>query len=279
MVNKLRRSPLQVPANSAEFLRTFVFDRAPTTKDFRNFKISDLWIQRNPEGSPAYGYFVLVDKPKQSGIWIDLGGVQTGDIQSVTGDDAFPVLPDAVGNINVLGGTNATTSGSGNTLTIDVTVPPTLTWIVDTTTPINALADEAHIANGAGQIIYNLPALCVVGDRFAFLDLGGNGFEIQFYGLKAAHVYFSYDRYLYFQRLNVTRYGSRVLADNDLSENMEVTRKYEISSDSMGLLYRNDADKFINEKIDTYPEFENPNKVVLQQTGWKMEKIGHTIGR
>ena len=60
-----------------------------------------------------------------------------------------------------------------------MTVPPTLTWIVDTTTPINALADEAHIANGAGQIIYNLPALCVVGDRFAFLDLGGNGFEIQ----------------------------------------------------------------------------------------------------
>ena len=119
--------------------------------------------------------------------------------------------------------------------------------------------------------------------RFTDLWFGAtytvNGFEIQFYGLKAAHVYFSYDRYLYFQKLNVTRYGSRVLEDNDLSENIPVTRKYEISSDSMGLLYRNDADKFINEKISTYPEFENPNKVPLQQTGWKFQKIGTTIGR
>ena len=119
--------------------------------------------------------------------------------------------------------------------------------------------------------------------RFTDLWFGAsysvNGFTIQFYGLKAAHVYFSYDRFLYNQKLNVTRYGSRILEDNDLSANAEFTRKYEVSADSMGLLYRNDADKFINEKIDTYPEFENPTKVSLQTTGWKMEKIGHLIGR
>lgn len=174
----LRKSPLQVPANSAEFLRTFVFDRAPTTADWRNFKISDLWIQRNPGGIPAYGYFVLVDKPSQTGIWIDLGGVQTGDIQSISGNGGTPILPDVSGNVNILGGVGITTSGSGDTLTINTSFSH-LAWSVDTTTPINVNISEGHIANGGAQIVYNMPAASVVGNEFAFLDLGGNGFQIQ----------------------------------------------------------------------------------------------------
>ena len=176
--NPLRRSPLQMPTNSAEFLRTFVFDRAPTTSDWKNFKISDLWIQRNPAGTPSYGYFVLVDRPNQTGIWIDLGGTQQGDIQSISGDEGTSVIPDASGNINIVGGLGITTSGSGDTLTIDASLS-NLIWTVDTTTPINVNISEGHIANGAGQIVYNLPTLAEVGEGFAFFDLGGNGFQIQ----------------------------------------------------------------------------------------------------
>lgn len=178
--NPLRKSPLQVPVNSAEFLRTFVFDRAPTTSDFRNFKISDLWIQRNPGGTPAYGYFVLVDKPNQTGIWIDLGGVQAGDIQSISGDLGTTVTPDVNGNVNILGDPSSgiTTSGSGDTLTINISGGG-LNWSVDITTPISVNTNEGHIADGGAQIIYNLPDLCAVGDLFAFLVLGVNGFQIQ----------------------------------------------------------------------------------------------------
>ncbi len=174
----LRKSPLQVPANSAEFLRTFVFDRAPLSTDFRNFRISDLWIHRNPTGTPPYGYYVLVDKPNQSGVWIDLGGTESGDIQSITGDSGPPVNPDASGNVNVLGASGITTSGSGDTLTITGSFS-SLTWSVDTTTPINVNVNEGHVANGAGQIVYNLPATAGIGEGFAFFDLGGNGFQIQ----------------------------------------------------------------------------------------------------
>lgn len=174
----LRKSPLQVPANSAEFLRTFVYDRAPLSSDFRNFKISDLWIHRNPSGTPSYGYFVLVDKPSQSGVWLDIGGTEAGDIQSISGDSGTPVVPDASGNVDILGGSGITTSGSSTTLTINSSTSG-LTWSVDTTTPISVLVGEGHIANGAGQIIYNLPASASVGEGFAFMDLGGNGFQIQ----------------------------------------------------------------------------------------------------
>lgn len=116
----LRKSPLQMPANSAEFLRTFVFDRAPTTSDWRNFKISDLWIHRDPSGSPPYGYFVLVDKPNKSGVWLDIGGTQSGDIQTLTGDAGGAIDPDSNGNIDVLGGTNINTAGTTNTITANL---------------------------------------------------------------------------------------------------------------------------------------------------------------
>lgn len=181
--NKIRRSPLQLPVNSAEFLRTFVFDRAPTPEDRKNFKITDLWIQRNPEGSPPYGYFVLVDRPNQSAVWLDIGGTQSGDVQTLTGDTGGPISPDVNGDIEILGGSNITTSGSGSSITIDNTqiIPPILpsfTWSVDTTTPINVNVNEGHISNGGAGIIYNLPSTSSVGDGFAFLDLGGNGFTI-----------------------------------------------------------------------------------------------------
>lgn len=174
----LRKSPLQLPTNSAEFLRTFVFDRPPLSTDYKNFKISDLWIYRSPNSTPPYGYYVLVDKPSNSGVWLDIGGTQEDDIQSVTGDSGTAVIPDAGGNINVLGSGGITTSGSGNTLTINSSIS-SLTWEVDTTTPITVGVSEGHISNGVGSITYNIPASAAVGEGMAFIDLGGNGFVLQ----------------------------------------------------------------------------------------------------
>lgn len=176
--NNLRRSPLQSPINSPEFSRTFVFDRAPTASDYRNFKIRDLWIHRSPGEDPEYGYYVLVDKPNKSAVWINLSAAQLDDIQTITGDEGTPVDPDFNGNVNILGGTGVTTSGTINTLTIDAIPSPHLTWEVNTTTPINVEIEKSYIANAAGVITYNLPMEAKLGDEFAFYDLGGNGFII-----------------------------------------------------------------------------------------------------
>jgi len=175
----LRKSPLQLPTNSAEFLRTFVFDRAPLSTDFRNFKISDLWIQRNPGGSPDYGYFVLVDKPQQSGVWIDLGGKTLGDVQTLTGDSGGAVPPDTNGNINVLGGTRVEVSGDPGTNTLTWNVTGTdFNWQVDTTTPILLVSQIGNIENSGSQIVYNLPNTCEIGDTFAIVATTSNGFQV-----------------------------------------------------------------------------------------------------
>ena len=99
---KLRRSPLQVPANSAEFLRTFVYDRAPTTADYKNFKITDLWIHRDPSGTPSYGYFILVANPGGIGGWLNVGSTTVGDVQSLSDDGETLLNPDINGDVEIL---------------------------------------------------------------------------------------------------------------------------------------------------------------------------------
>jgi len=119
--------------------------------------------------------------------------------------------------------------------------------------------------------------------RFTSLWFGDswvkNGFTIQFNGLKAAHVMYAYERFLYNNKMNVTRYGSRILADNDLSENFTPQKKYEVSADSMGLMYQADADEYIRGNTSLFPEFDNPDIKAKKETGWEFMKIGTTIGR
>jgi hypothetical protein len=177
--NPLKRSQLQSPINSPKFLRTFIFNRPPTTSDYKNFKVSDLWIHNSPGEETKYGYYVLVDKPNKSAVWIDLSASQLDDIQKITGDEGSDIKPDFEGNVNIIGGSEVTTSGEGNTLTIEVDPSPYLTWEVNTTTPIDVEIEKCYIANASEVITYNMPETAKLGDEFAFYDLGGNGFIIQ----------------------------------------------------------------------------------------------------
>ena len=104
-------------------------------------------------------------------------------------------------------------------------------------------------------------------------------YAVKFNGLKTAHIFFAYERLLYWQRLNVTRYGSRTLQDNDLSNNIESTKKYEVSADSEGLIYQNDALQFINNDSSVFPEFDKPHIKGKKQTGLEFEKLNRVIGR
>lgn len=225
--NNLVRSPLQMPINSPQFLKTYIFSRAPTIDDWRNFEITDMWVFRQPS-TPMYAFYVLVDKPAGQGIWLNLSSNATPGIVSLTPDSGGVVLPDGAGNINVLGGVAIHTTGTPNTITVNNTMTLTpdtggavaisgggtinviggkgvktvgtantvtinctvnaLTWIVDTTSPVSPLVGEGHLANGVGAITYNMPATTVVGDGLAFIDMSGNGFVIQCGGGQIIHV-------------------------------------------------------------------------------------------
>ena len=106
-----------------------------------------------------------------------------------------------------------------------------------------------------------------------------SGYTVNYNGLKPSHVYYAYERFIYNNKLNVTRYGDRQMFDNDLSEGIANTKKYEVGADSMGLLYQSDAKKYIENKQSLYPEFNNPHKKDVERTGLHMFKVGKLRGR
>ena len=119
--------------------------------------------------------------------------------------------------------------------------------------------------------------------RFTELWFGttytSGNYPIKYHGLKPAVVYYAYERFLFYQRLNVTRYGSRILEDNELSVDAPLTKRWEVSADSMGLVYQNDSNTFLDAKTSTYPEWQQPDGRVPEKIGFKFMKVGRTLGR
>lgn len=65
--------------------------------------------------------------------------------------------------LTVTGGVGATTTGSGSTLTIDVSGGG-LTWNEETGASVNAVVNNGYITNNAGGVTVNLPGTYAVGD-------------------------------------------------------------------------------------------------------------------
>ena len=92
-----------------------------------------------------------------------------------------------------------------------------------------------------------------------FIDLW-NGVDVaneyRFYGLKPAIIYFAYARFLKNQKTVVTRFGVRNL-DHDVSEQEDAaaTRTRQGEAQSMAVSMQSDAELFLNDNRNDYPEF------------------------
>lgn len=69
----------------------------------------------------------------------------------------------AAGILNIVGGTNMTTTGSGNTVTVVGTGAASFSWAV-TTVNASAVAYRGYIVNKAGLLTMTLPASGAIGD-------------------------------------------------------------------------------------------------------------------
>lgn len=144
-------------SNSIDPPQTIKLNRDPTTGDYANFNIHALWI--NTASNDA---FILTNKSNGVSTWTRMGG----DIATVTGDSGGAISPDSSGNINILGGTNVTTSGSGSSITIDSSAGSGITWSVIAGATQTLAASNGYIANNAGQVDFSLPATASVGDAY-----------------------------------------------------------------------------------------------------------------
>ena len=86
----------------------------PTTKNFRNFEIGDVWV--NTESEQVW---IIVDKNDESGTWIEMAAASGVGASNFTTDVGTAV--DLAGTINVLGGDLITTDALvANTVTVSL---------------------------------------------------------------------------------------------------------------------------------------------------------------
>lgn len=112
----------QMPPN------VYVFYTAPTTNDWRNFSLGDFWIYRLSNTSNLANVYQLLGLANHVANWV-LVANQNGAIFQVTTDSGV-VLP-VNGNMNLLGGHDINTTGSGATATVNLDNAITLGDLAD----------------------------------------------------------------------------------------------------------------------------------------------------
>jgi len=90
-------------------------DRAPTVDDYKRYNIGDRWLDRS--AAPDGRFYVLIHKNNNVATWVK---VATPEVASITPDVGILVVPDGAFNVDIVGGPNIATTGTLNTLTVDI---------------------------------------------------------------------------------------------------------------------------------------------------------------
>jgi len=190
------------------------YNRAPTTDDYRNFFLGDMWIDASATPRNVYQ---LVSKENNQGIWQGMtfptGGTngqiligQTG-LQAVWGDltstggtiaitggagtlniesgGAVPIQFDgdvgsatpALGILDIVGGAGVNTSCAGSVVTINSTGGG-ISWTEVTGTSQAMAVDSGYILNNVAQVTATLPSVASVGSVVHVMGKGAGGWKI-----------------------------------------------------------------------------------------------------
>lgn len=150
------RSTLTYPATNSFPVRKWLDpSRDPTSADYKNFQVFDIWI--NDSNDTAW---IMVDRTATDGTWVQMATTGTG-ILTITGDAGGAVGDDGAGNINLLSGSNLTVTGNPAaftlTITLDGTVADTYTTDAGNAFPaggvLNILGTGGTTTSGAGNTV------------------------------------------------------------------------------------------------------------------------------
>jgi len=134
----------------------FSAQREPTTHDNAGYNVGTTWLDRS--GGTNGTLWMLIQKDAGIGTWKELGAGEGAE--TITGDSGIVVVPDALNNVDILGGANVATVGTANTLTINMD-PDTIadSYVTDsgTATPssgvLNVLGGANLDTSGAGNTV------------------------------------------------------------------------------------------------------------------------------
>jgi len=145
---------------------TVVENRPPTDQDI-NFMVPTLWVDY-----AALDLYVLVNVAGTA-TWIYIP-TNVAD-QYIT--DSGTAIPNAVGDLYILGGTGVQTTATGDTITIN-SIGAGFTWEVVTDATKDLVAGHAYLSNRGGGVTFSLPATAAVGDTFLICGMNAGGWVL-----------------------------------------------------------------------------------------------------
>src|SRR5690606_26215280 len=110
-----------VPVSPVNFV---IDNRPPTTQDYKNFYIGDLWLDMSTNTPPTNSdVWMLVSVTNNVATWVHFGSGGAGFLHTLTGNSGGPVPPDVNDNIDVIGDVNVgiTIAGNAGANTLTVT--------------------------------------------------------------------------------------------------------------------------------------------------------------
>lgn len=131
-----------VGVNAPNPPNTIVETRAPTVNDYAQFNLLDEWLYYTPSSQTIY---ILTSKANGVATWANFGS-GTGAV-TFTADSGMATT--SASNINDLGSTNISTSGSGSTVTTSLNPNISVTSVTATG---NITSSAGNIAATAGHI-------------------------------------------------------------------------------------------------------------------------------
>lgn len=107
------------------------------------------------------------------------GGTPLPDIETLTADIGGAVGPDAAFNIDLLGGTGCTTTGTpvANQIVFDVTGGG-ITWSRPAGAAVAAAVDNGYVSVNAGLVTVTLPVTAALGTVIEIMGEGAGGWVI-----------------------------------------------------------------------------------------------------
>lgn len=104
-----------------------------------------------------------------------------------------------------------------------------------------------------------------------YIDLwnGADTTNYRFYGLKPVIIYFAYARFLKNQPVVVTRYGVKNLVNDSSQDNGPgSTRVKQAEAENMAIALQSDAEKFLNDNRNDYPDYQATARGVNQKNNY-----------
>lgn len=155
---------------------TTIVDRAPTTTDYKNLSIGDLWLFIDKTVSPyVTRVYMLSALYNRTATWIQLS-TGLNELKDLTGNAGGAVGSDILQNINILGTGSVTVTGNPATNTLTISGGSGITSWTEVVGTTQAMAvNSGYIANNVALVTCTLPAISAVGDQIKVALKGTGG--------------------------------------------------------------------------------------------------------